>query len=120
MEFVSNLIIMSMHDIHIQKLDNKQTETSTVPATRPTLRMLATAAVMTAVATALAVLGLHIQILCLQFVYVILNNLRISMHFELAGKIRHKICVLQNGFGRNLDDSFNNYTTKVLMSVSQD
>ena len=58
------------------------------------LRILATAAVMTAVATALVVLGLHIQILCLQFVYVILNNLRISTHFELAGKIWHRICVL--------------------------
>jgi hypothetical protein len=80
----------------------------------------ATTAVMTSVATALVLLGLHIQILCLQFVYVILNYLRISTHFEVAGKIWHRICVLQNGFGRNLDDSLNNYTTKVLMRVSQD
>ena len=72
------------------------------------LRILATVAIMTAVATALALLGLHIQILCLQFAYVILNNLRISTHFELAGKIWHRICVLQNGFGRNLDDSCQN------------
>ena len=111
---------MPMHDIHIQKLDNKQTETSTVPATRPTLRMLATAAVMTAVATALAVLGLHIQILCLQFVYVILNHLKVSTRFELVGKIWHRICEPQNRFEGNLDDSFNSYTSKVLMSVSQD
>ena len=108
MEFVSILIITLMHDMHIQELDSKQTETATVPATRPTLRILATAAIMTAVATALALLGLHIQILCLQFVYVILNNLRISKHFELAGKIWHRICVLQNGFGRNLDDTYQN------------
>ena|GEM_PF-6501373 len=108
MEFVSILIITLMHDMHIQELDSKQTETATVPATRPTLRILATAAIMTAVATALALLGLHIQILCLQFVYVILNNLRISKYFELAGKIWHRICVLQNGFGRNLDDTYQN------------
>ncbi len=108
MEFVSILIITPMHDMHIQKLDSKQTETATVPATRPTLRILATVAIMTAVATALALLGLHIQILCLQFAYVILNNLRISTHFELAGKIWHRICVPQNGFGRNLDDSCQN------------
>ena len=101
-------------------MNNKQTETTTVTATRPTLRILATTAVMTAVVTAIVLLGLHIQILCLQFVYVILNNLRISTHFELAGKIWHRICALQNGVGRDLDDSFNNYTTKVLMSVSQD
>ena len=58
---------------------------------------------MTAVATALALLGLHIQILCLQFVYFILNDLKVSGRFELAGKIWDRICELQNGFGRNLD-----------------
>ena len=72
-------------------MNNKHTETTTVTATRPTLRILATTAVMTAVATALVLLGLHIQILCLQFVYVILNHLRISTHFELAGKIWQRI-----------------------------
>lgn len=101
-------------------MNNKQTETTTVTATRPTLRMLATTAVMTAVATALVLLGLHIQILCLQFVYVVLNHLRISTHLELAGKIWQRICVLQNGFGGNFDDSLNNYSTKVLMSAIQD
>ncbi|MGB7955607.1 MAG: hypothetical protein WCF23_16650 [Candidatus Nitrosopolaris sp.] len=116
MEFVSILIITPMHDMHMQKLDSKQTETATVPATRPTLRILTTAAIMTAVATALALLGLHIQILCLQFVYVILNNLRISTHFELAGKIWHRICVLQNGFDRNLDDSYQNKLKTQLLS----
>ena len=99
-------------------MNNKQTETATVTATRPTLRILATTAVMTAVATAIVLLGLHIQILCLQFVFVVLNQL--SMHFKLAGKIWQRICVLQNGFGRNLDDSLKYYSTNVLMSVSQD
>ena len=94
--------------------------TMTVTTKKPALTIAACAVVMTAAATALALLGLHIQILCLQFVYVILNNLRISTHFELAGKIWHRICALQNGFGRDLDDSFNSYTSKVLMSVSQD
>ena len=101
-------------------MNNKQTETTTVTATRPTLRIFATTAVMTAVATALVLLGLHIQILCLQFVSVVLNHLRISTHFELAGKIWQRICVLQNRFGRNFDDSLKYYSTKVLMSVSQD
>ena len=101
-------------------MNNKQTETTTVTATRPTLRILATTAVMTAVATALVLLGLHIQILCLQFVYVILNYLKVSERFELGGKIWHRICELQNGFGTNLEGSFNSYTTKVLMNVSQD
>lgn len=101
-------------------MNNKQRETTTVTTTRPNLRILATTAVMTAVATALVLLGLHIQILCLQFVYVILNHLRISTHFELAGKIWQRICILQNGFGRNVDDSLTHYSTEVLMSVSQD
>ena len=91
----------------------------TVTTPRPTLTIAA--AVMTAAITVLPLLGLHIQILCIQFVYVILNHLKVSTHFELARKIWDRICKLQNGFGRNLDDSFNNYTTtKVLMSVSQD
>jgi hypothetical protein len=91
----------------------------TVTTPRPTLTIAADA-VMTAAITVLALLGAHIQILCLQFVYVILNHLKVSTHFELAGKIWDRICKLQNGFGRNLDDSSNNYTTKVLMSVTQD
>jgi hypothetical protein len=78
----------------------------TVTATRPALRILATAAVMTVASTALALLGLHIQILCLQFVYVILNHLKVSARFELVSKIWHRICELQNGFGANLDGSF--------------
>ena len=90
----------------------------TVTTTRPTLS-IAAAAVMTASITVFALLGVHIQILCLQFIYVILNHLKVSRRFELAGKILDIICELQNGFGRNLDDSSNNYTTKVLMSVSQ-
>ena len=94
--------------------------TMTVTTKKPALTIAACAVVMTAAATALALLGLHIQILCLQFVYVILNHLKISTRFELASKIWDRICVLQNGFGGNLDDSSNNYTTKVLMSVSQD
>jgi len=92
----------------------------TVTTKKPALTIAACAVVMTAAATALALLGLHIQILCLQFVYVILNHLKVSTGFELAGKIWHRICVLQNGFARNLEDSFYNYTTKVLTSVSQD
>jgi hypothetical protein len=102
-----------------QKLNNKKSLTITVTTPRPTLT-IAAAAVMTAAISVLALQGLHIQILCLQFVYVILNYLKVSRHFELAGKIWDRICELQNGFRRNLDDSFNNYTTKVLMSVSQD
>jgi hypothetical protein len=90
-----------------------------VTTPRPTLT-IAAAAVMTAVITALALLGLHIQILCLQFVYVILNHLKVSRHFELASKIWDRICELQNGFRRNLDDSFNSYTIKVSMSLGQD
>jgi hypothetical protein len=101
-----------------QKLNNKKSLTMTVTTPRPTL-MIAAAAVMTAAITVLALLGVHIQILCLQVVYAILNHLKVSTHFELAGKIWDRICKLQNGFGRNLDDSYNNYTTKVLMSVSQ-
>jgi len=92
----------------------------TVTTKKPALTIAAPAAVMTAAAIAVVLLGLHIQILCLQFVYVILNHLKVSTRFELVGKIWHRICELQNGFGRNLDDSFNSYTTKVLMSVSQD
>jgi hypothetical protein len=102
-----------------QKLNNKKSLTMTVTTARPTLT-IAAAAVMTAAITVLPLLGLHIQILCIQFVYVILNHLKVSTHFELARKIWDRICKLQNGFGRNFDDSFNNYTTKVLMSVSQD
>jgi hypothetical protein len=122
LEFVSILIITPIHDIHVDKnwIANRRKQQRYQQQDQ--LRILATAAVITAVATAFALLGLHIQILCLQFVYVLLNNLRISTHFELAGKIWHRICVLENGssYGRNLDDSLNNYTTKVLMSVSQD
>ena len=94
--------------------------TMTVTTKKPALTIAACAVVMTAAATALALLGLHIQILCLQFVYVILNHLKISTRFELAGKIWQRICEVQNGFGTNLDDSFNSSTTKVLMSVSQE
>jgi hypothetical protein len=53
-------------------------------------------------------------------VYVILNHLKISRRFELAGKIWNRICELQDGSGRNLDDFSSDHTTKVLMSVSQD
>jgi hypothetical protein len=74
----------------------------TVTTPRPTLTITA-AAVMTAAITVLALLGVHIQILCLQFVYFILNDLKVSGRFELAGKIWDRICELQNGFGRNLD-----------------
>jgi len=91
----------------------------TVTTPRPALT-IAAAAVMTAALTAVTLLGLHIQILCLQFVYVILNHLKVSTRFELAGKTWHRICELQNGSGTNLDDSFNGYRTRVLMSVSQD
>ena len=84
----------------------------TITTPRPPMT-IAAAAVMAATITVLALLGLHIQILCLQFVYVILNHLKISTRFELASKIWDKITELQNGFGSNLDDSFNNYTTRV-------
>jgi len=92
----------------------------TVTTKKPALTIAACVVVMTAAATALALLGLHIQILCLQFVYVVLNHLKVSTRFGLVGKIWHRVCELQNGLGRNLDDSFNSYTSKVLMSVSQD
>ena len=105
--------------IYRQKLNNKKSVTMTVTTPRPTLA-IAAAAVMTASITVLALLGVHIQILCLQFIYVILNHLKISRRFELAGKIWDRIYELQNGSGRNLDDFSSNYTTKVLMSVSQD
>ena len=94
--------------------------TMTVTTKKPAMTIAACAVVMTAAATALALLGLHILILCLQFVHVILNHLKVSTRFELVGKIWLRICELQNGFGRNLDDSFNSCTTKVLMSVSQE
>jgi hypothetical protein len=84
----------------------------TVTKPRPPVT-IAAAAVMAATITVLAVLGLHVQFLCLQFVYAILNHLKVSTRFELASKIWNRICELQNGFGRNLDDSFNNYTTSV-------
>ena len=103
-----------------QKLNNNQTITITVTTKKPALTVAACAVLMTAAATALALLGLHIQILCLQFVYVILNHLKVSTRFELVGKIWHRICEPQNRFEGNLDDSFNSYTSKVLMSVSQD
>jgi len=105
-----------------QKLNNKETAatTATVTITRPALTLAAPAAVMTAAAIAVALLGLHIQFLCLQFLYIILNQLKVSTHFELASKIWYKICELKNRFGRNLDDSCNSCTTKVLMSVSQE
>jgi hypothetical protein len=38
---------------------------------------------------------------------------KVSTRFELASKIWDRICELQNGLGRNLDDSFNSYTTRV-------
>jgi hypothetical protein len=100
-------------------MNNKKSMTMMVTTPRPTLT-IAAAAVTIAAITVPALLGLHIQILCLRFVYVVLNHLKVSTRFELAGKIWDRICELQNGFGRNLDDSFNNHTTKVLMSVSQD
>ena len=107
-------------------MNTKETEvaaTTTRPVMitkRPALMITASGAVMTAVAIAVALLGLHIQVLCLQFVYVILNHLKVSTRFELVGKIWHKMCELQNGFRVNLDDSFNSYTSKVLMSVSHE
>lgn len=95
--------------------------TTTVTITkRPALTIAAPAAFMTAAAIAVALLGLHIQVLCLQFVYVILNHLKVSTRFELVGKIWYRMYELQNGFRVNLDDSFNSYTSKVLMSVSHE
>ena len=106
-----------------QKLNKKETATTTTTVTitkRPALTIAAPAAAMTAVAIAVALLGLHIQVLCLQFVHVILNHLKVSTRFELASKIWHRICELQNRFGGNLDDSCNGCTTKVIMSMSQE
>jgi hypothetical protein len=106
-----------------QKLNNKETATTTTTVTitkRPALTIAAPAAAMTAVAIAVALLGLHIQVLCLQFVHVILNHLKVSTRFELASKIWHRICELQNRFRGNLDDSCNSCTTKVIMSMSQE
>jgi hypothetical protein len=108
-----------------QKLNNKETATATATATatittRPALTIAAPAAVMTAAAIAVALLGLHIQVLCLQFVYVILNHLKVSTRFELARKIWLRICEIQNRFEGNLDDSGNSCTTKVLMIVNQE
>ena len=118
---MSILIITPVLDIHIgrQKLINKKSVPMTVTIPKPTLTIVS-AAVMAAAITVLVPLGLHVQILCLQFVYIILNHLKISTRFELAGKIWHRICGSQNGFGRNLKGCFNNYTIKVSMSVSQD
>jgi hypothetical protein len=73
--------------------------TAAAVTTSPALTIAATAVVMTTAATAVALLGLHIQILCLQFLSVILN-LRVSTLFELADKIRHKLFKPHNGFGR--------------------
>jgi hypothetical protein len=99
-----------------QKLNNKKIAAATVTiTTRPALTIVATAAVITAAATAVALLGLHIQIVCLQFVHAILNHLKVSIRFELGRKIWHRICELQNRFEGNLDDSYNSCTTKVLM-----
>ena len=76
--------------------------TMTVPTKKPALTIAAPAAVMTAAAIAVVLLGLHIQVLCLQFVYVILNHL--LTRFELARKIWLRICELRNRFEGNLDD----------------
>jgi hypothetical protein len=103
-----------------QKLNNKETATTTTVTItkRPALTIAAPAAVMTAAAIAVALLGLHIQVLCLQFVHVILNQ--VSTRFELARKIWLRICELQSRFEGILDDSCISCTTKVLMSVSQE
>lgn len=107
-----------------QKLNNKRGTalTTTVTITkRPALTIAAPAAVMTAAAIAVGLLGLHIQVLCLQFVHVILNYLNVSTRFELPRKIWLWICELQNRFEGNTDDSgSNSCTTSVLMSVSQE
>ena len=106
-----------------RQLNNKETATTTTTVTitkRPSLTIEATAAVMTAVAIAVALLGLHIQVLCLQFVYFILNHLKVSTRFELARKIWLRICELRNRFEGNLDDTCNSCTTKVLVSLSQE
>ena len=124
-EFVLILIITPMLDIDVeQKLNNKKTAattTNTVTITaRPALTIVATAAVMTVAATVVTLLGLHIQIVCLQFVHAILNHLKISTRFELARKLWLRICELQNRFEGNLDESYNSCTTKALMRLSRE
>jgi hypothetical protein len=58
---------------------------------------IAAAAIMAATRTVLAVLGLHMQILCLQFVCVILNHLKISTRFELVKKATTQLPVPVSG-----------------------
>jgi len=103
-------------------LNNKETAaTTTVMITkRPSLAIAAPAAVIMAATIAVAIFGLHIQVLCLQLVHIILINPKVSALFELARKIWLRICGLYNRFGGNLDNSYNSCTTKVLMSVSQE
>ena len=68
-----------------QESSSRTAATTTVTITkRPALTMAAPAVVVTAAAIAVALLGLHIQFLCLQFLYVILNQLKVSTIFELA------------------------------------
>jgi hypothetical protein len=106
-----------------QKLNDKKTApTTTVTITkRPALVIAAPAAVMVATAITVGLLGLHIQVLCLQFVHVVLNHLKVSTRFELARKIWLRICELQNRFEGNMDDSrSNSCTTGMLSSMSQE
>ena len=79
---ISNIAICNYAHNHVstrytcrQKLNDKETaNTTTVTITkRSALTIEAPAVVMTAAAIAVALLGLHIQALCPQFVYVILN-----------------------------------------------
>jgi hypothetical protein len=66
-------------------LCNKENATAaTVTITKGPALIIVAAGVMIAVAIAVALLGLHIQVLCLQFVHVILNDLKVSTRFELA------------------------------------
>ena len=96
-------------------MNNKEITTTiaTIAVTkRPSLTIAAPAAVLTAAAIAAALLGLHIQVLCLQFVYVILNHLKVSTRFELARRIWLRIYELRNRFEGNLDDSSYSNTLK--------
>lgn len=103
------LIITPMLHTFRQKLNNKEiatTFTTTITVTkRPSLTIVAPAAVMTAAAIAVILLGLHIQVLCLQLVHIILSHLKVSTSFEPARKVRLRICELQRdlkGIGMNL------------------
>jgi len=98
-------------------LNHKKTAPiATITIKRPDLVIAAPTVVTATTAIVVGLLGLHIQILCLQFVHVVLNHLKVSTRFELARKIWLRICELQNRF----EGGRISCTTDMLLSRSQE